>query len=229
MGLTRSPSSARAGSRRADSRATTSTGDQYRGTGADTGNLTLTVDILPIPQVSDLTFDSRTTGTFAAGAGGVVLCEGGFELVDSTIPDTTPSSLVGAEVAVSGDEMVLAFDEEFAGVDSLLGLGALRHGGRGTGPRRWVRLRGLRAYRPSPAALPVRRHHPGSVSRSLLRRSHPRRRRCTPGSGRQRPAFLHGHGDQRLRRGARTRSAVDRRRPARSAADSPGGRRRSSG
>ena len=92
---------------------------QYRGTGADTGTLTLTVDILPIPQVSDLTFDSRTTGTFAAGAGGVVLCEGGFELVDSTIPDTTPPSLVGAEVAVSGDEMALAFDEELAGVDSL--------------------------------------------------------------------------------------------------------------
>ena len=90
-----------------------------RGTGADTGTLTLTVDILPIPQVSDLTFDSRTTGTFAAGAGGVVLCEGGFELVDSTIPDTTPPSLVGAEVAVSGDEMALAFDEELAGVDSL--------------------------------------------------------------------------------------------------------------
>ena len=92
---------------------------QYRGTGADTGTLTLTVDILPIPQVSDLTFDSRTTGTFAAEAGGVVLCEGGFELVDSTIPDTTPPSLVGAEVAVSGDEMALAFDEELAGVDSL--------------------------------------------------------------------------------------------------------------
>ena len=92
---------------------------QYRGTGADTGTLTLTVDILPIPLVSDLTFDSRTTGTFAAGAGGVVLCEGGFELVDSTIPDTTPPSLVGAEVAVSGDEMALAFDEELAGVDSL--------------------------------------------------------------------------------------------------------------
>ena len=92
---------------------------QYRGTGADTGTLTLTVDILPIPQVSDLTFDSRTTGTFAAGAGGVVFCEGGFELVDSTIPDTTPPSLVGAEVAVSGDEMALAFDEELAGVDSL--------------------------------------------------------------------------------------------------------------
>ncbi len=69
--------------------------------------------------MSDLTFDSRTTGTFAAGAGGVVLCEGGFELVDSTIPDTTPPSLVGAEVAVSGDEMALAFDEELAGVDSL--------------------------------------------------------------------------------------------------------------
>ena len=95
---------------------------QYRGTGANTGTLTLTVDILPIPQVSDLTFDSRTTGTFAAGAGGVVLCEGGFELVDSTIPDTTPPSLVGAEVAVSGDEMALAFDEELAGVDSLHGL-----------------------------------------------------------------------------------------------------------
>ena len=95
---------------------------QYRGTGADTGTLTLTVDILPIPQVSDLAFDSRTTGTFAAGAGGVVVCEGGFELVDSTIPDTTPPSLVGAEVAVSGDEMTLAFDEELAGVDSLLDL-----------------------------------------------------------------------------------------------------------
>ena len=52
----------------------------------------------------------------------MVLCEGGFELVDSTIPDTTPPSLVGAEVAVSGDEMALAFDEELAGVDSLHGL-----------------------------------------------------------------------------------------------------------
>ena len=97
-------------------------GYQYRGTGADTGILTLTADILPIPQVSDLTFDSRTTGTFAAGAGGVVVCEGGFELVDSTIPDTTPPSLVSAEVAVSGDELALTFDEELAGVDSLLGL-----------------------------------------------------------------------------------------------------------
>ena len=48
--------------------------------------------------------------------------EGGFELVDSTIPDTTPPSLVGAEVAVSGAEMALAFDEELAGVDSLHGL-----------------------------------------------------------------------------------------------------------
>jgi len=95
---------------------------QYRGTGADTGTLTLTVDILPVPQVSDLTFDSRTTGTFAAGADGVVVCEGGFELVDATIPDTTPPSLVGAEVAVSGDELALAFDEELAGVDSLLAL-----------------------------------------------------------------------------------------------------------
>ena len=94
----------------------------YRGTGADTGTLTLTVDIIPIPQMSDLTFDSRTTGTFAAGAGGVVICEGGFELVDAAIPDTTPPSLVGAEVAVSGDEMALAFDEELAGVDSLPGL-----------------------------------------------------------------------------------------------------------
>ena len=95
---------------------------EYRGTGADMGTLTLTVDIIPIPQVSDLTFDSPPTGTFAAGAGGVVLCEGGFELVDSTIPDTTPPSLVGAAVAVSGEEMALAFDEELAGVDSLLDL-----------------------------------------------------------------------------------------------------------
>ncbi len=95
---------------------------QYRGTGADTGTLTLTVDILPIPQAVDLTFDSRTTGTFAAGAGGAVVCEGGFEFADSTIPDTTPPSLVGAEVAVSGDEMALAFDEELAEVDSLLDL-----------------------------------------------------------------------------------------------------------
>ena len=162
---------------------------QYRGTGADTGTLTLTVDILPIPLVSDLTFDSRTTGTFAAGAGGVVLCEGGFELVDSTIPDTTPPSLVGAEVAVSGDEMALAF-----GRGARRGrlpsrparIGALRHRGRGTRTRRRVRLRGLRAHRPSPAALPVQRHHPGSDGRSLLRRSHPRRRRRrTPRPGRQ--------------------------------------------
>ena len=94
MGSTPSPSSARAGSRRTDSRATTSTEEP-----------------------------ARTRGpSFAAGAGGVVLCEGGFELVDSTIPDTTPPSLVGAEVAVSGDEMALAFDEELAGVDSLHGL-----------------------------------------------------------------------------------------------------------
>ena len=95
---------------------------QYRGTGADTGTLTLTVDILPIPQVVDLTFDSRTTGTFAAGTGGAVVCEGGFEFVDSTIPDTTPPSLVGAAVAASGDELALAFDEELAEVDSLLDL-----------------------------------------------------------------------------------------------------------
>ena len=34
---------------------------QYRGTGADTGTLTLTVDILPIPQVSDEADDELTT------------------------------------------------------------------------------------------------------------------------------------------------------------------------
>ncbi len=95
---------------------------QYRGTGADTGTLTLTIDILPIPQESDLTFDSRTTGTFSAGTGGAVLCEGGFEFVDSTIPDTAPPSLVGAEVAASGDELTLAFDEELAEVEFLLDL-----------------------------------------------------------------------------------------------------------
>ena len=95
---------------------------EYRGTGADTGTLTLTADLLPIPQVSDLMFESRTTGTFAAAADGVVVCEGGFELVDSTLPDTTPPSLVGAVVPVSGDELTLAFDEELAGVDSLLEL-----------------------------------------------------------------------------------------------------------
>ena len=95
---------------------------EYQGTGANTGTLTLTVDLLPIPQVSDLTFDSRTTGTFTAGAGGVVVCGGDFELVDSTMPDTTPPSLVGAEVTAAGDEVTLAFDEDLAGVDSLLGL-----------------------------------------------------------------------------------------------------------
>ena len=95
---------------------------QYRGTGADTGTLTLTVDILPISQVADLTFDSRTTGAFAAGTGGVVVCEGRFEFVDTTMPDTTPPSLVAAEVTAGGDEMTLAFDEDLAGVDSLLGL-----------------------------------------------------------------------------------------------------------
>ena len=47
----------------------------------------MTVDILPIPQVADLTFDSRATGAFAAGAGGVVVCEGRFEFVDTTMPD----------------------------------------------------------------------------------------------------------------------------------------------
>ena len=95
---------------------------QYRGTGADTGTLTLTVDILPVPQVAELTFDSRTTGTFTAGAGGVVVCEGRFEFVDTTMPDTTPPSLVGAEVTAAGNEVTLAFDEDLAGVDSLLGL-----------------------------------------------------------------------------------------------------------
>ena len=84
--------------------------------------LTLTVDLLPIPQMSDLTFDSRTTGTFTAGAGGVVVCGGGLEFVDSTMPDTTPPSLVGAEVTAGGDQVTLAFDEDLAGVDSLLGL-----------------------------------------------------------------------------------------------------------
>ncbi len=44
---------------------------EYQGTGADTGTLTLTVDLLPIPQMSDLTLDSRTTGTFTAGADGL--------------------------------------------------------------------------------------------------------------------------------------------------------------
>ena len=95
---------------------------EYQGTGADTGTLTLTVDLLPIPQMADLTFDSRTTGTFTAGAGGVVICGGSFEFVDTTMPDTTPPSLVGAEVTAGGDEVTLAFDEDLAGVDSLLGL-----------------------------------------------------------------------------------------------------------
>ena len=95
---------------------------EYQGTGADTGTLTLTVDLLPIHQMSDLTFDSRTTGTFTAGVGGVVVCEGGFEFVDSTMPDTTPPSLVGAEVTAGGDQVTLAFDEDLAGVDSLRGL-----------------------------------------------------------------------------------------------------------
>ena len=95
---------------------------EYQGTGADTGTLTLTVDLLPIPQVSDLTFDSRTTGTFTAGAGGAVACGGGFEFVDTTMPDTTRPSLVGAEVTAGGDHVTLAFDEDLAGVDFLLGL-----------------------------------------------------------------------------------------------------------
>ena len=97
-------------------------GYEYQGTGVDTGTLTLTVDLFPIPQVSDLAFDSRTTGTFTARAVGAVVCGGSFEFVDTTMPDTTPPSLVGAEVAAAGDEMTLAFDEELAGVDSLLGL-----------------------------------------------------------------------------------------------------------
>ena len=56
---------------------------EYERTGANTGTLTVTFDILPIPQVIDLTFNSQTMGTFTVAVFGVA-CEGSFEFVEST-------------------------------------------------------------------------------------------------------------------------------------------------
>ena len=56
---------------------------EYEETGANTGTLTVTADILPIPQVLDLTFNSQTMGSFTVAVFGVVVCEGSFEFVES--------------------------------------------------------------------------------------------------------------------------------------------------
>ena len=56
---------------------------EYERTGANTGTLTVTLDIFPIPQVIDLTFNSQTMGTFTVAVFGVA-CEGSFEFVEST-------------------------------------------------------------------------------------------------------------------------------------------------
>ena len=58
---------------------------EYEETGANRGTLTTTVDDLPIPFTFDLTFSSRTMGTFAVAVFGLVGCEGSFELVESTM------------------------------------------------------------------------------------------------------------------------------------------------
>ena len=57
---------------------------EYERTGANTGTLTVTLDVFPIlPQVIDLTFNSQTMGTFTVAVFGVA-CEGSFEFVEST-------------------------------------------------------------------------------------------------------------------------------------------------
>lgn len=82
---------------------------EYAGTGANTGTLTLTADILPIPQPTALTFDSRTTGTFAVSVPALgVSCEGRFEFVDWS---TRPPSLTSAVVESWGDQITLEFDQ----------------------------------------------------------------------------------------------------------------------
>ena len=84
-------------------------GYEYAGTGANAGTLTLTADILPIPQATALMFDSRTTGTFAVSAPALaVSCDGSFALVDWS---TRPPSFVSAVVGNSGDQITLEFDQ----------------------------------------------------------------------------------------------------------------------
>ena len=83
---------------------------EYQGTGANTGTLTMRADIFPIPQVSNLTFNSQTMGTLTVEALGIA-CEGSFEFVEST-PDTTPPSLVSVVVEDTGDQITLTFDED---------------------------------------------------------------------------------------------------------------------
>ena len=67
-------------------------------------------DIFPIPQVSNLTFNSQTMGTLTVEALGIA-CEGSFEFVEPT-PDTTPPSLVSVVVEDTGDQITLTFDED---------------------------------------------------------------------------------------------------------------------
>ena len=81
---------------------------EYQGTGANTGTLTLTPDILSLTLALDLMFNSRTLGTFTTSLGGA--CEGNFEFVDPTT-DTTPPLLVSAVVDNSGDTIGLTFSE----------------------------------------------------------------------------------------------------------------------
>ena len=82
---------------------------EYEGTGANTGTLTVKLNILPDAQVMSLTFNSRTMGTFTATVSGMA-CEGSFEIVEST-EDTTAPSLVSVEVDTSGDAVDFTFDE----------------------------------------------------------------------------------------------------------------------
>ena len=82
---------------------------EYEGTGANTGTLTIKRNILPDAQVLDLTFNSQTMGTFTAMESGTI-CEGSFEIVEST-EDTTPPSLLSVEVYASGDAVDFTFDE----------------------------------------------------------------------------------------------------------------------
>ena len=56
---------------------------EYEETGANTGTLTVTADILPIPQVLDLTFNAQTMGSFTVAVFGVVVCKDSFEFVES--------------------------------------------------------------------------------------------------------------------------------------------------
>ena len=63
---------------------------EYEETGANTGTLTLILDLAPIPQVFALTFNSQTMGAFTVSVFGFEICEGSFEFLESTKDPVTP-------------------------------------------------------------------------------------------------------------------------------------------